>query len=412
MSGPPRREILHLDLDAFYASVEVLDDPSLKGKPVIVGGSERRGVVCAASYEARKFGVHSAQPTATAKRLCPHGVFLPVRMDRYRKLSERVFDIFHRFTPLVEALSIDEAFLDVTASTSLFGGAERIASEIKSCVREETGLTVSAGVAGNKLVAKIASDLSKPDGLLVVPRGGERKFLAPLPVGRLWGVGKVTQEALRRMGVATIGDLSGVPLEVLAKKFGRHGALLHELSRGIDEREVTPEQEAKSIGREDTYPEDLVNPDTVQKELLSLAGRVASRMRRQGVKGRTITLKVKYHDFSLITRAVTLDRGTDDEGEIYRGVLDLLRKTEAGKRPVRLLGISLSHLSSGEESRGREGPVQLSLFETRPVKGAAGGTAGLPVSREKKEKLNRAVDRIREKFGKKGILPATLLDED
>jgi DNA polymerase-4 len=412
MSGPPQRVILHLDLDAFYASVEVLDDPSLEGKPVIVGGSERRGVVCAASYEARKFGVHSAQPTATAKRLCPRGIFLPVRMERYRELSDRVFEIFHRFTPLVEALSIDEAFLDVTASIRLFGEGERIAGKIKTCVRKETGLTVSAGVAGNKLVAKIACDLRKPDGLMAVPRGGERGFLAPLPVGRLWGVGKVTQAALHRMGVATIGDLSGIPREVLAKKFGRHGILLHELSHGIDDREVTPEQEAKSIGREDTYSEDLVNPDAVQRELLSLAGRVASLLRRQGVKGRTITLKVKYHDFTLVTRAVTRTRGTDDEGEIYRGVLDLLRKTEAGKRPVRLLGISLSHFSSGDERRGREGPVQLSLFETPPAKGAAGGSAGLPVSREKKERLNRAVDRIREKFGKKGILPATLLDED
>ncbi|HZW36915.1 MAG: DNA polymerase IV [Deltaproteobacteria bacterium] len=412
MSGRRQREILHLDLDAFYASVEVLDDPSLEGKPVIVGGGERRGVVCAASYEARKFGVHSAQPTATAKRLCPQGVFLPVRMERYRELSERVFDIFHRFTPLVEALSIDEAFLDVTASIRLFGEAERIARKIKTCVREETGLTVSAGVASNKLVAKIACDLRKPDGLMVVPRGGERKFLAPLPVGRLWGVGKVTQEALRRMGAATIGDLSGLPLEVLAKKFGRHGILLHELSQGIDEREVVPEQEAKSIGREDTYPEDLVTLDAVQKELLSLAGRVASRLRRQGVKGRTITLKVKYHDFALVTRAATLDRGTDDGGEIYRSVLGLLRKTETGKRPVRLLGISLSHLLREGERRDKEGSEQLSLFETPPGKGAAGGSAGLPVSWEKKEKLNRAVDRIREKFGKKGIRPAALLDEE
>jgi DNA polymerase-4 len=413
MSGRPQRDILHLDLDAFYASVEVLDDPSLEGKPVIVGGSERRGVVCAASYEARKFGVHSAQPTATAKRLCPQGIFLPVRMERYRELSDRVFEIFRRFTPLVEALSIDEAFLDVTASTRLFGEAERIARSIKTCVRKETGLTVSAGVASNKLVAKIASDLRKPDGLLVVPRGSERKFLAPLPVGSLWGVGKVTREALRRMGVATIGDLSGIPLEVLGKKFGRHGALLHELSQGIDEREVAPEQEAKSIGNEETVPEDLVNRNMVQKELLSLAGRVAERLRRHGVKGRTITLKVKYHDFTLITRAVTLVRGTDDGGEIYREVLELLRKTEVGKRPVRLLGISLSHLSSGGGgSKAREGPEQLSLFKTRPPERAAGGGAGPTVSREKKEQLNRAVDRIREKFGKKGIRPAALLDEE
>jgi DNA polymerase-4 len=402
-------------MDAFYASVEMLDNPALKGKPVIVGGSERRGVVCAASYEARKFGVHSAQPTATAMRLCPHGIFLPVRMERYKEASDRVFEIFRRFTPLVEALSIDEAFLDVTASVRLFGTPGEIAKKIKDAVRNETGLTVSAGVAASKFVAKIASDLRKPDGLTIVSRGKEREFLAPLPVGKLWGVGKVTQAALHRMGVETIGDLSRIPAEALARAFGKHGVLLHELSLGIDEREVVPEREAKSMGREETYPEDLSDRESIRTELLSLATRVAERLRSEGVKGKTVTLKVKYHDFTLVTRAVTLDRFTDDGGEIYRSVLALLPKTEAGKRPIRLLGISVSHLTESGEAPAPGEPEQLPLFGKSPGERstkATGKSANPAVSPEKKEKLNRAVDRIREKFGKKGIRPAALLDEE
>jgi DNA polymerase-4 len=409
------REIIHLDMDAFYASVEVLDNPTLQGKPVIVGGSERRGVVCAASYEARKFGVHSAQPTSTAKRLCPHGIFLPVRMERYQEMSDRIFGIFHRYTPLVEALSIDEAFLDVTASARLFGTSAEIAMEIKAAVRKETGLTVSAGVAASKFVAKIASDLRKPDGLSVVPRGKEREFLSPLPVGKLWGVGKVTQAALHRMGVETIGDLSCIAGELLARKFGKHGILLHELSLGIDDREVVPEREAKSIGREDTYPEDLVGMEGIRKELLSLATRVAERMRSHGVKGRTATLKVKYNDFTLVTRAAALDPATDDGGEIYRCAVALLPKTEAGKRPVRLLGISLSNLSGGETAMPSGKSEQLPLFG-KPAGSRESWTArqGFPPpgSREKQEKLHHAMDRIRKKYGKKGIRPAALLDEE
>ena len=409
------REIIHLDMDAFYASVEALDNPTLQGKPVIVGGSERRGVVCAASYEARKFGVHSAQPTSTAKRLCPHGIFLPVRMERYQEMSDRIFGIFHRYTPLVEALSIDEAFLDVTASVRLFGTPAEIAMEIKAAVRKETGLTVSAGVAASKFVAKIASDLRKPDGLTVVPRGKEREFLSPLPVGKLWGVGKVTQAALHRMGIETIGDLSRIAAELLARKFGKHGVLLHELSLGIDDREVVPEREAKSIGREDTYPEDLVGMEGIRKELLSLATRVAERMRSHGVKGRTATLKVKYNDFTLITRAAALDPATDDGGEIYRCAVALLPKTEAGKRPIRLLGISLSRLSGGETVMPSGKSEQLPLFG-KPAGSRESGTVrqGFPPpgSRDKQEKLHHAMDRIRRKYGKKGIRPAALLDEE
>jgi DNA polymerase-4 len=336
-------------------------------------------------------------------------------MERYQEMSDRIFGIFHRYTPLVEALSIDEAFLDVTASARLFGTSAKIAKEIKAAVRKETGLTVSAGVAATKFVAKIASDLRKPDGLTVVPRGKEREFLSPLPVGKLWGVGKVTQAALHRMGVETIGDLSRIAVEALARKFGKHGVLLHELSLGIDDREVVPEREAKSIGREDTYPEDLVGMEGIRKELLSLATRVAERMRSHGVKGRTATLKVKYNDFTLITRAAALDPATDDGGEIYRCAVALLPKTEAGKRPVRLLGISLSNLSGGETVMPSGKSEQLPLFG-KPAGSRESGTArqGFPPpgSREKQEKLHHAMDRIRQKYGKKGIRPAALLDEE
>ncbi|MGZ8441745.1 MAG: DNA polymerase IV, partial [Candidatus Deferrimicrobiaceae bacterium] len=279
---PSARGILHLDLDAFYASVEVLDHPELRGKPVIVGGDERRGVVAAASYEARKFGVHSAIPTATAKRLCPKGIFLPVRMSRYAEMSDMVFAIYRRFTPLVEPLSIDEAFLDVTGCDRLFGSAEEAARKIKAAVREETGLTVSAGVAPNKFLAKIASDLGKPDGLTVVPLGGEQVFLDPLPVGKMWGVGKVTGEALLGRGIRTIGDLRRSPREMLVGAFGAHGEHLYELARGIDDRPVETERDAKSIGHEDTFDHDLRDRGAMRRELLSLADRVSSRLRRGG----------------------------------------------------------------------------------------------------------------------------------
>src|SRR3972149_943377 len=407
MANDPRhREIIHLDLDAFYASVEMLDNPEIAGKPVIVGGGGKRGVVTAASYEARKFGVHSAQPVATARRLCPDGVFLPVRMGRYKEMSDRVFEIFRRFSPLVEALSIDEAFLDVTGTERLFGGALEVARKIKEVVASETGLTVSAGVAASKFVAKIASDMNKPDGLTVVPRGKEKEFLGPLPVGKLWGVGKVTETALHRMGVRTIGDLASVPAETLRKKFGEHGPHLHRLANGIDDREVEPEHEVKSIGHEDTYDEDIRDREAIGKEPLSPSHRVAWRLRRKGFRGRTVTLKVKYNNFTQVTRAATLSDPTDDGATIYRTVIPLLNKTEAGRRPVRLLGISVSHF--GEKRFPREEWGQIPLFGQRPEPrppSSRGTTARDPA---RTAKLNEAVDRIREKYGERGIRPGTL----
>lgn len=384
------RAIIHLDMDAFFPAVEVLDNPDLQGRPVIVGGSSERGVVSSASYEAREYGVHSAQPMAKAIRLCPHGIFLRGRMWRYREVSEQVFEIFRRFTPLVEPLSIDEAFLDVTGCLRLFGGPEDMARRIKDSVFREIGLSVSAGVAPSKFVAKIASDMEKPDGLTVVPAERVREFLNPLPVSKMWGVGKVTQEGLAKLNIRTFGDLSRTSVELLERRFGRYGAKMHRLSMGIDERSVESEHDAKSIGHEETFSKDITETDSARKELLALADRVARRIRRERLQGRAVTLKVKYSDFALITRSATLPAPTDDASEIYAAVCKLLRKTAVGKKPVRLLGISLSQLVNA----GMEG--QLCLF----LEGEAS---------KKKRELNTAVDSICEKFGEKIIRPGTLL---
>ncbi|MBN1103530.1 MAG: DNA polymerase IV [Deltaproteobacteria bacterium] len=389
---PVRKTIIHLDMDAFYPSVEVVDNPTLKGKPVIVGGTRGRGVVCSASYEARKFGVHSAQPMAAALRLCPQGIFLPVRMARYVEVSRKIFSVFYRFTPLVEPLSIDEAFLDVSASTRLFGTPVEIAKNIKEAVRAETGLSVSAGVAPSKFVAKIASDMEKPDGLTVIRPEGVRGFLDPLPVSRMWGVGKKTQEELRRVNIRTFADLSRTPVETLERMFGRHGLKMHQLSTGIDEREVEPEHEAKSIGHEETYLKDILELETARRELLSLAVEVARRLRREGVSGRGLTLKVKYADFALATRSTTLSGPTDDGPEIYVEACRLLGRTAVGRKPVRLLGISLSQLTPAAS----EG--QLPLFDVRG-------------SGRRRKELNRALDSLYKKFGRGSVRPGTLMEE-
>lgn len=398
------RSILHLDLDAFYAAVEVLDRPELRGKPVIVGGSSDRGVVAAASYEARRFGVHSAMPIARARRLCPDGVYLPVRMPRYAEVSARVFAVYGRYTPLVEPLSIDEAFLDVTGCGRLYGSAEETARSIKGAVRAEIGLIVSAGAAANKFVAKIASDMGKPDGLVVVPPGEEQAFLDPLPVGKVWGVGKVTEGELARMGIRTIRDLRRTTRELLVRAFGEHGHHLFALSRGIDDRPVVTERDAKSIGHEETFERDLRYRDTMRRELLALSGRVAERLRREGLRGKTVTLKVKYSDFVQVTRAITLADPTDDGGTVYRCALDLLSETEAGARPVRLLGVSLSRLEEAKEHVPGTRMQQMPLFGG-PERAAR---AAPPPDPAKKDALNRAVDRIREKFGPKGVVSGAL----
>jgi len=390
VSQTEQKSIIHLDMDAFYPAVEVRDHPEMKGKPVIVGGGRERGVVSSASYEARKFGVHSAQPMARAMRLCRHGIFLPVRMSRYKEVSRQIFEIFHSFTPLVEPLSIDEAFLDVTGVERLAGQPQEIACKIKQKVLNETGLTVSAGVAPSKFVAKIASDMDKPDGLTVVPSDRVREFLDPLPVNKMWGVGRATQQALNRLGVRTFQDLRQMPVAVLEKTLGKHGVAMHCLAMGIDEREVIPENEAKSIGHEETFDKDILDPDQARQEVLSLADRVARRMRRAGVSGRTVSLKVKYADFTQITRTATLPEPVDDSAEIYTIACRLLGKTEVGRRPVRLMGVSLSQLTSPHND------AQLLLF-------------GPDRASLKRKELNTALDQICDKFGEKSIGPGTLI---
>ena len=384
------RKIIHLDMDAFYPSVEVLDNPGLKGRPVIVGGGKERGVVSSASYEARKFGVHSALPMASALRLCPQGIFLPVRMDRYREISRRIFEIFKRYTPLVEPLSIDEAFLEVTGSERLYGAAVDIAVRIKQQVFHEIGLTVSAGVAPSKFVAKIASDVNKPDGLTVVSPEKVRDFLNPLPVGRMWGVGKVTQEKLLRMNVRTFEDLSNLPIEVLEQKLGLQGRKMHFLSMGMDVRDVEPERDVKSIGHEETFAEDLTDLEMLRKKLLLLAEKAARRMRRKGLIGKSISLKVKYHDFKQVTRSGVLDAYSDDGPFLYAEACRLLTKTEAGKKPIRLLGISVSQLCL------QSGGDQLSLF-------------GYEQQWEKRKRLHHALDSLYLRHGEKSVVPGALV---
>jgi DNA polymerase-4 len=383
--------IVHLDLDAFYASVEQLDDPGLRGRPVIVGGTSGRGVVCAASYEARKFGVRSAMPTAEARRRCPHGVFLPPRFDRYGALSRDVFAIYRRYTPLVEPLSLDEAFLDVTRSRALHGEPLDIARKVKDEVRGATGLTVSAGVADCKMAAKIASDLGKPDGLVVVPTGGTAAFLAPLPVSRLWGVGKVTEQALRALGIATVGELARFPGQVLVERLGSAGAHMRALARGEDPRPVVPDEEAHSVGAEDTFGRDLRGGEALLPQLLDQSVRVARRLREAGLRGRTVTLKVKFADFALVTRRTTLAAPTDDAAAIYAAVRADLARADVD-RPVRLTGVTVSGFDGVEEA-------QLGLF-----------AAGEASPAGKRAALNAALDALDARFGEGAVKPATLAE--
>jgi DNA polymerase-4 len=386
------RQIIHLDMDAFYASVEMIDRPDLKGKAVIVGGNSMRGVVSAASYEARRYGVHSAMPIATARRLCPHGIFLPVRMKRYQEISRQIMAIFREITPLVEPLSVDEAFLDVTACQALYGAAAEIAVAIKNRILSSTGLTASAGVATSKLLAKIASDLQKPDGLVIVLPGTEEAFLEKLPIGKLWGVGKVTRQELHQLGIKTIGDIRRLSLPFLENRFGKLGRHLYLTSRGIDNRQVETQRQTKSVGSEETFDSDLVHLEEIRRELLALAHEVAGRLRKYGLRGRTVTLKVKYYDFKQITRAVSLRQATDDQKALYEAACALLQKTKAGTIPIRLVGISVS----GFEDDCR---AQLLLFDSE------GNTL-------KHSRLNRAIDQIAARFGNRALQPASLVDEN
>jgi DNA polymerase-4 len=390
MSRGLTRKIIHIDMDAFYASVEQRDNPALKGLPVIVGGDpQKRGVVSAASYEARALGVHSAMPASQARRLCPRGIFLPVRMDRYREVSEEIFKILCDYTPLIEPLSLDESFLDVTGSLKIFGPALHIAGEMKRRILEATGLTASAGIAPNKFLAKIASDLKKPDGLVEVQPEEVQTFLRDLPISRLWGVGKSTEEVLKGMGILRVGQLAAYPAEQMEKKMGKFGLELVALAKGEDYRSVTPESDPKSISQEETFTPDLGEPEKMKRVLLEQAEQVGRELRKQGLKGWTVTIKVRYPDFTTVTRSLTLPFPTDQGIDLYRTALKLLPKTDVFGKKARLLGVGISNLL-------RQGdPEQLPLFDTRRNKG---------------ERSTQVMDRIWDRFGPEAIKRATQLE--
>jgi len=340
----PSRTIVHVDMDAFYASVEQRDDVALRGKPVIVGGTTLRGVVSAASYEARTFGVRSAMPMAEAMRRCPQGIVRAPRHAHYADVSANVFAIFRRYTPLVEGLSLDEAFLDVTASQSLFGDGETIAARIRASIREEVHLTASAGVAPNKFIAKIASDLKKPNGLVVVKPEDVRSFLSPLPIERMWGMGQKSAPHAHAAGFHTLGDLGAASDAQLTRAFGTHGPFMGKLARGEDERDVEPERDALTIGAEETFEKDLRTPEEMQRELLSQSVRVAERLFSEGLEARGITVKLKYSDFSLRTRTMQLPEPISDTSAIHRAACELLTRFEARPLGVRLTGVAMSKL--------------------------------------------------------------------
>jgi DNA polymerase-4 len=377
-------------MDAFFASVEQLDDPSLRGKPVLVGGAARRGVVAAASYEARKFGARSAMPMAEALRRCPRAIVVPPRGKRYAEVSSQVFDVFHRFTPLVEGLSIDEAFLDVTASRSLFGDGEAIAKAIREAVHKETGLTCSAGVASTKFVAKIASDQNKPDGLTVV--GDDvAAFLAPLPIERMWGVGPKTAPTLRRLGYATLGDLAKASPAALERVLGAWGGEIVRLARGEDEREIEPDRDAKSIGAEITYDEDLTDKDAIARTLLAHASRVAERLTAQGLAARGIVVKLKYADFTLLTRRTLLDEPASDTRTLHDAAVTLLDRFPLDGARIRLTGVSAFDL-------GPAGGKQPTLF---PDEAAA-----------RRRHVESVLLSAKGRFGGQALTFATLLEDE
>ncbi len=340
------RTILHVDMDAFYASVEQRDDPTLRGRPVIVGGASHRGVVLAASYEVRAFGVRSAMPMAEALRMAPHAIVVPPHRDRYEEASAQAFAVFHEYSPLVEPLSLDEAFLDVTASRALFGDGETIARCIKRDMRDKLELTASAGVAPCKFVAKVASDLKKPDGLVVVRPGEEEAFLAPLPVERMWGVGPKTAPKMQALGYRTLGDLAHADVTALEQTLGRWGTEVAKLARGEDPREVIPHAAAQSIGAEQTYDTDLLGAASIAPTLLAHAVRVARRLVRARLCARTVTVKLKYADFTLRSRRVTLPEPIQETDAIHRAALSLLELMATERRRVRLTGVSVSGLSA------------------------------------------------------------------
>ncbi len=378
-----QRWIMHVDMDAFYASVEILDNPDLKGLPVIVGGRSARGVVSTCSYEARKFGVHSAMPLFEARRLCPHGVYLPVRPHRYAEISGKIMAIFRETSPLVEQLSIDEAFLDLTGMERL-GGAETIAHQVQDRIQEELKLSASVGLAPNKFLAKLASDMDKPHGFVKITPGEAEAMLAPMPVTKIFGIGRSAEDKLKQFGIEKIGQLASADVTILRKVFGINAEQVKRLARGLDDRPVVNEEEAKSIGKENTFDYDLTDFESCRDEVLDLSGQVGWRLRRENLAGHTVTLKVKFADFHTITRSSTGDRLIAWDEEIFSLAEQMLRKINV-KPGVRLLGVSVSNLFRPEDE---------------PVLGFA--------EDERMQRRNRAIDSLKSKFGeniiKRGIV--------
>ena len=383
-----QRHILHVDMDAYYASVEMMDNPRLKGRPVIVGGSPNgRGVVAAASYEARKYGIHSAMSAYRASRLCPDAVFIKPRFDRYVELSRQIFRIFTRFTPLVEKLSIDEAFLDVTASLRLFGAAENIGRTIKKCILNETGLVASVGMAPNKFLAKLASDLEKPDGFTVITMENLRSILDPLPVSRIWGIGKKAAARLKMAGIYTIADMLGPGKKKFQRIIGSRAGTLLELAQGIDGRSVITTHGVKSIGHEITFEHDIADAARLIEYCNSLAGQVARRLRGHNMRAGTINIKARYPDFVTRTRSVSLDVPTASTVQIRKTARNLLaHRLGRGNRPLRLLGVSVSNL--------HEPVTQASLFSGH-------------IEPNQEELVDHLVDRLQDAYGKNVIRRGT-----
>ena len=388
--------ILHVDMDAFYASVEALKDPSLQGKPIVVGGQGGRGVVTSASYEAREFGVTSAMPIVRARRLCPHAVFLSNDFTAYSHYSRLIREVFLSVTPLVEPLSLDEAFLDVSGSIRLFGDPPEIGALIKQRI-SEIGLACTVGVAPNKFLAKLASTRAKPDGFLVIRPEEVDDFLRPLPITALWGVGAQTGEALRRLGLRTVGDVAAISRRTLERAVGDAlGSHLHELARGQDDREVVPHEAAKSVGHEATFSTDLDDSGVILRELLRLSDRTADRLRANGLSGRTVTIKVRFSNFKTITRSRTLPEEVASTSEIYEVAKDLYERLDPDRPRIRLLGVSMTGLVAGPPNR------QLDLLSN------ASGTRTGP---QRWDEATKAIDSIRTRFGTSAVAPATLLDD-
>ncbi|GJL62331.1 MAG: DNA polymerase IV [Nitrospirales bacterium] len=389
------RSILHIDMDAFYASVEQRDNPAYRGKPVVVGanpqGGKGRGVVSAASYEARTFGIHSAMPISEAYRRCPSAIFLPVRMTRYEEVSERIFEIFSRYTDLVEPLSLDEAFLDVTGSYALFGSAETIGRRIQSKILKEEQLQASVGIASNKFVAKVASDLEKPQGFVMVPHQKIHDFLRNLPLTRLWGVGAKTAPLLQQMGYRTIGDIAQQSQEALRARFGKRGVHLWQLANGLDDRLVVPRSTMKSIGAETTFSHDTNDDALIRQTLLALSERVGQRLRNEHQGACGLTLKFRNTAFETLTRSCSWSEPVNQAGALWKQALILLGRVGVGKQKVRLLGLSVTKLISLGSHE------QLTLFE--------------PDSRQEHD-LSEAVDTIRTRFGDEAIQLGSLLGKE